>query len=65
MYNLSDLKLGMTVRVSDLDGIRGVWIIIKNLHFVTDENGFADTEGVIHKISHKRLRVTENNTAFI
>lgn len=65
MHNLSDLKLGMTVRVSNLDDIRGVWIIIKNPHFVTDENGFADTEGIIHKISHKRLRVTENNTALV
>ena len=43
MYKLSDLKLGMTVRVSDLDDIRGVWIIIKNPHFVTDENGLSGT----------------------
>lgn len=39
------------------------YVELKNPHFVTDENGFADTEGIIHKISHKRLRVTENNTA--
>lgn len=43
MYKLSDLKLGMTVRVSDLDDIRGVWIIIKNPNFVTDEHCLSDT----------------------
>ena len=69
-YTISDikygrLKVGMKVHVSELADIHGVWMILKNPKFVTDEQGFGDTEGILHKISFKSIRITEPNTTLV
>ena len=59
-YKLSDLHIGMKVYVDELYDIEGVYILLKNPKVVQD-GILTRTEGVIEKISTRKLRVTHDN----
>lgn len=59
-YKLEDLKIGMKVYIDELYDIEGVYIILKNPKVVQD-GIFTRAEGVIDKISTRKLHVTHDN----
>lgn len=59
------LKVGMTVRVDELEDVTGIWILLKNIIDYHDELGIHRTKAEIAKISKRRLVVTEEGTSLL
>lgn len=69
-FILADIKsgklhVGMKVRVNELDSIKGIWMLLKDAEVIDDENGICTSEGILYKISTKRISVTEHNTSLV
>lgn len=69
-FTLADIKsgklhIGMKVRVNELDSIKGIWMLLKDAEVIDDENGICTSEGILYKISTKRISVTEHNTSLV
>ena len=69
-FTLADIKsgklhVGMKVRVNELDNIKGIWMLLKDAEVIDDENGICTSEGILYKISTKRISVTEHNTSLV
>ena len=69
-FTVADIKsgrlhTGMNVRVNELDNIKGVWMLLKDAEVIDDENGICTSEGILYKISTKRISVTEPNTSIV
>lgn len=60
-----ELKVGMTVRVDELEDVTGIWILLKNIVDYHDELGIHRTKAEIAKISKRRLAVTEEGTSLL
>lgn len=57
-YKLDELKVGMKVYVDELHSIEGVYIVLGNPKSVLTADGNR-VEGIIKKISKKKLRVNQ------
>lgn len=55
-YTLDEIKVGMRVRISQLDDILDTYIILYNLEDVFDRIGCMTMEGEILDISKKRSK---------
>lgn len=60
-----ELKVGMIVRVDELEDVTGIWILLKNIVDYHDELGIHRTKAEIAKISKRRLSVTEEGTSLL
>lgn len=64
-YTLSDLKVGMKVKASQLSEILDTYIVLTDVHLVKNTLGIGTFEGTVDSISTKLIRLTKPNSTLI